>query len=75
MQQYKIKICYRNTDFFVGVLLPALLNPNPTSELEKVVNDLRTNYKTYVVELDTLHVRLSFQMLLFGSSFPFGFTY
>jgi len=60
---------------FVGVLLPVPLNPNPTSELEKVVNDLRTKYRTYVVELDTLHVRLSFQMLLFGSSFPFRFIY
>ncbi|AET04150.1 transmembrane protein, putative [Medicago truncatula] len=37
-----IRSCYRN---------PKDLNPNPTTELEKIVNDLRIKYRTYVVDL------------------------
>lgn len=30
--------------------------PNPVSELERIVNDLKVNYKTYVVEFDVERV-------------------
>jgi hypothetical protein len=39
---------------FFGFFLPAPLIPNPTSELERIVNDLHIKYKTYTVELDVL---------------------
>ena len=34
------------------------LNPNPTTELEKIVNDLRIKYRTYVVDLDVEYVSI-----------------
>lgn len=46
------------------VLLPAPLNPNPTSKLEKIVNDLRIKYITYVVEFNVEHVSHAFFMYL-----------
>lgn len=42
-----IRSCFRN---------PEDLNPNPTTELEKIVNDLRIKYRTYAVDLDVEYV-------------------
>ena len=45
-----------HTTILLMFFSPAPLNPNPISELERIVNDLRIKYKTYTIELDVLNL-------------------
>jgi len=57
------------------VFFKAPLNPNPQAEMDRMINELRLQYRIYVIELDVeymsfLFVVMLFTVLLFYTLFP-----
>lgn len=50
------RLSFRFLNQFCIVCVPAHLDPNPVSEIDKIVNELRIKYRTYVVEFNVEHV-------------------
>jgi hypothetical protein len=53
---YSFAISFRFLTRCCIVCLPAPLDPNPVSEIDKIVNELHIKYRTYVVEFKVKHV-------------------
>jgi hypothetical protein len=53
---YSFAISFRFLTRCCIVCLSAPLDPNPVSEIDKIVNELRIKYSTYVVEFNVEHV-------------------
>jgi hypothetical protein len=53
---FSFHLFFRYLTHFCIVCVPAPLDPNPTSEIDKIVNELRIKYRTYVVKFNVEHV-------------------